>query len=82
MNLEEQKQTKWIKIYQSEQTDVTFWACWSELLFPERSAWWLTAAKNVTVDMSQSSRVIDRRSNSFNLYELFRSPSLSLSCSI
>ena len=30
-------QPKWIKIYQSQPSDVTFWTHWGELLFPERS---------------------------------------------
>ena len=32
------KQKLWIKIYQSQSTDVTFWTRCSELLFPKRSA--------------------------------------------
>ncbi len=39
------KQTKWIKIYQSQLTDVTFWPGWSELLFPGRSAQMIDGSK-------------------------------------
>ena len=35
---EKKKQTKGIEIYQSQPTDVNFWTCWSEPLFPETSA--------------------------------------------
>ena len=39
----------WVKICQSQLTNVTFYACWSGLVFSELSTW-MTAAKTVTID--------------------------------
>ncbi len=42
-----QKQTKLIKIHQSQLTDMTFWPGWSELLLPNRSAKMTDGSKSI-----------------------------------
>ena len=49
MNLEKQKETKWIKVCQLQPTKVTFWPAYSEPLFPARSTLLVDAVEKVKV---------------------------------
>lgn len=57
------------QLYQSQPTDLTFWAHWNffyELLFPERSTWIIDCSKNATI-LSSFCVTVCKRHSKMNL---------------